>query len=369
MATINLSTLHFNEDAEAGDIVGTLTVTNGGTESFTFTLSSSLGERFKIDGNKLVVKTAGNTLFDFESNDLNDFVVAISATGDQGTNIAATDFDLVVDDVNEAPTGLTVTGGIIAENTAVDAEIASLAGIDQDANSTFTYSLVTDQTGNTAATNAFFKIGEGDKANKVLLKSGLDDAQVGAHTLWVKVTDSGNPALSTVKQVTVTITDTVETATGTSRNDSLVGTIGSDILMGGAGNDKIYGLAGDDVINGGLGKDILVGGAGKDKFVFDTPVKKGAFDQVVDFNVVDDTLQFSLASLKSFKVKALKAGKLNKKFFTVGDKAKDSNDYLYYNKKNGFVYLDSDGAGGKKGIEILKLKPGTAVSADDFLFI
>ena len=137
---------------------------------------------------------------------------------------------------------------------------------------------------------------------------------------------------------------------------------------------------------------MLTGGAGKDTFVFDTPVKKGHFDHVTDFNSADDTLQFNLAALKSIKVKAskkdvefgdfkgkktgllgldkvFKKGKLEKKFFTVGDHAKDGNDYVFYNKKNGIVYLDVDGAGGKKGIEILKLKPKTQISVDDFLFV
>ncbi|MDG2571157.1 hypothetical protein P7L87_26750, partial [Vibrio parahaemolyticus] len=67
--------------------------------------------------------------------------------------------------------------------------------------------------------------------------------------------------------------------------------------------------------------------------------------------------------------KIFKEGKLEKKFFTVGTTSKDGNDYVVYNKKNGTVYLDVDGSGGAKPIEILKLKPGTAVSFNDFLFI
>ena len=69
----------------------------------------------------------------------------------------------------------------------------------------------------------------------------------------------------------------------------------------------------------------------------------------------------------------MKGQKLQKKFFNVGTKLNDtpdgSNDYVFYNKKNGFVYLDVDGSGKGKGIEILKLKPGTMLTADDFLFI
>ena len=120
---------------------------------------------------------------------------------------------------------------------------------------------------------------------------------------------------------------------------------------------------------------------------------------MVDFVSADDTIQISLSALQtliksakksddnpskgdhhsskkgkpdasSFSIdKAFKKGKLEKKFFTISSDGKDSNDFIYYNKKNGFVYLDVDGSGGRKGIEILQLKPGTSVAADDFLFI
>jgi hypothetical protein len=69
----------------------------------------------------------------------------------------------------------------------------------------------------------------------------------------------------------------------------------------------------------------------------------------------------------------MKDQKLQKKFFNVGTKLNDtpdgSNDYIFYNKKSGIVYLDVDGSGKGKGIEVLKVKPGTTLIADDFLFI
>jgi Ca2+-binding RTX toxin-like protein len=169
------------------------------------------------------------------------------------------------------------------------------------------------------------------------------------------------------------------------------------MLSGFGGNDKLYGLDGDDMLIGGAGKDMLYGGAGKDTFVFDTKVKKGHFDHIKDFNVADDTIQVSLSAIGSFKVKmskkdalgamkggkdkggdkvstfkldkVLKKGKLDSKFFSLADKAKDSSDMFYYNSKNGFLYIDADGSGKGKGIEIAKLSKGLNLTADDFLFI
>jgi hypothetical protein len=292
-----------------------------------------------------------------------------------------------------------VTGGTIAEDAAIDTPVADLSAADQDRGETFTYSLV-DANG-AAYTDTYFMI----DGSSIKLKAGLDNAQVGPYTLSVKVTDSGG--LSYTEQVTITVTNSAETKTGTNKNDRLIGTADDDILNGLDGNDTIYGRAGNDTINGGSGKDKLYGEAGQDTFVFDTAVKKGHFDQIMDFKPSDDTIQISLAALKAFKVKGpktsdvlskkgadddkgkpddkggsksvgfdklfVKGQKLQKKFFNVGTKLNDtpdgSNDYIFYNKKNGFVYLDVDGSGKGKGIEILKMKPGTTLTADDFLFI
>ncbi|MFC1455234.1 calcium-binding protein [Microvirga arabica] len=280
-------------------------------------------------------------------------------------------------DVNEAPTDIIVTGGTISEATSMGTVVATLATVDPDAadqGATFTYSLV-DAQGN-AATSPFFTV----EGNSIKLSASLDD-QVGPQILYVKVADPQDSSLFRIEQVTITVTNSPEAKTGTNKNDRLVGTADMDILNGLGGNDTIFGLAGNDIINGGAGKDKLYGGDGQDTFVFDTAVKKGHFDQIMDFKASDDTIQISLAALKAFKVKGPKVSdvqakkgsddkgkpddkgggrpdkgskksvgfdkifkkgeKLEKKFFNVGTKLNDtpdgSNDYVFYNKKNGFV--------------------------------
>ncbi|MBD2750437.1 hypothetical protein IC232_27645 [Microvirga sp. BT688] len=344
-------------------------------------------------------------------------------------NFEITVFDLEEDPKDLTMSGGTAAedasaGTVVATLNAIDED----AG-DQE---NLTYAFVTNAEGRTVTTDPLFVI-EGNqiklKSQPGDTKAGtytfwvraFDDNSAGTE-----------PNKWTVKQITLTITDvtkdpveTVNTINGGAKNDSLPGTAGADIINGGAGNDKLYGYAGNDtllgsagkdtlyagegndVLNGGASKDKLYGGAGQDTFVFDTAVRKGQFDQIYDFKASDDTIQISLAALKAFKVKGpktsdvhsknssddkgkpddkggskksvgfdkifMKDQKLQKKFFNVGTKLNDtpdgSNDYIFYNKKNGFVYLDVDGSGKGKGIEILKVKPGTTLTADDFLFI
>jgi serralysin len=433
VATITLSGSTLLETATPGMVIGTLGVNGGANgEVFTYALADSLSDRFEIIQNptsgdwELVVKTAGSDLFDFETDALNHFDIAITATGDQQTAIDPGAFTLQVSNVNEAPTGANLSANAVAENTGTNAEIGTLSAIDADLNDTFTFTLtddaggrfkldasgtkllvadgskldyegagsheikvlVTDAGGLTVektltinvtnvneapsdiklSTLSAPSVAEGtatgteigalsaldpdmgdtftftlkddaqgrfklDATGKKLLvadSSKLDYEAAASHQIKLEVKDAGGMTFE--KTLTISVADGVDTFLGTKRNDTLVGTNGMDKLMGDAGNDKLYGLDGDDVLNGGLGKDFLYGGKGKDTFLFNSPVKKGQFDQVMDFNAKDDTLEFSLSSSKSFKIKGMKAGKLNKKFFTIGDHAKDKNDYIYYKR-------------------------------------
>lgn len=392
-ATILLSKLTLPENPTDGAVIGVLSVQDAeGDETFEYQLADSLDERFEIRLNEvtgqyeLVVKTGGS-LFDFEDDALDDFLIEIAATGDQGTEIEPTPFTIAVTD-NTAPTDIALSKTSVVEHAAAGTEVGSLSALDPDADDTFTFTLTDDAEGR-------FEIVDG----KLVVKDGalLDFLTAASHDVTIQVTDSDSNTFA--KTLTINVSDAVDIRNGTSKNDKIFGTDGADMIDGRAGNDKVYGRGGNDLINGGSGKDILYGGAGPDSFVFDTALKKGHFDQVMDFVSADDTLQISLSALKtliksakksddnpfknddhsskkgrsdmnSFSIdKAFKKGKLEKKFFTIGSEGKDSSDFICYNKKNGSVYLDVDGSGGRKGIEILKLKPGTSVSADDFLFI
>ena len=153
---------------------------------------------------------------------------------------------------------------------------------------------------------------------------------------------------------------------GQDGNDTLYGGMHADTLQGGNGNDRLYGDAGNDALDGGAGKDTLSGGAGRDNFIFRTKLNaKTNVNTITDFNVKDDTIRLENSIFK----KLGKAGKLKPDFFTIGSKAQDGNDYLIYNKKNGYLFYDADGSGSRKAVLFVKLKPGLALTDKDFYII
>ena len=150
--------------------------------------------------------------------------------------------------------------------------------------------------------------------------------------------------------------------TGNALNNSITGNAGNNTINGGLGNDKLW---------GGLGNDVLSGGAGKDIFVFDTkPNRTANLDKILDFSVKDDTIWLdNKIFTKLGKGTPTKPVKLNAKFFTIGDKAKDGNDYLVYNAKTGVLSYDIDGSGTKAAVAIATLKKGLKLTYADFFVI
>ncbi|WP_201838851.1 M10 family metallopeptidase C-terminal domain-containing protein [Microvirga zambiensis] len=148
--------------------------------------------------------------------------------------------------------------------------------------------------------------------------------------------------------------------------------VGDDDVHGSTGDDTLSGGSGADCLYGGEGSDILRGGSGKDIFVFDTtPNKKTNLDRIVDFNVNDDSIWLDNAVFTKLGKKGTPdhPAPLKKDFFTIGDKAKDKNDYIVYDDKKGILYYDQDGSGSKAAIEIAKLDKNLKMTNKDFFVV
>ncbi|MGO4524969.1 hypothetical protein AB4097_08910 [Microvirga sp. 2MCAF35] len=271
----------------------------------------------------------------------------ISVTDGNGDPVTATGITVEATAANRAPSDIGLTGSSIEELAANGTVIGTLTTQDNNAGESFSYSL-TDTAGGRFAL----------AGNKLVVANGfsLDFEQASSHRITVKSTDRLGASIE--KSFIVNVMDkAVEIVTAPDTGVKLVGGRNKDILTGGRGNDTLA---------GGLGNDILKGNAGKNIFVFDTkPNRKSNADKILDFNVKDDTIQLDNAIFK----KLGKVGKLKAAYFTIGDKAKDGNDYLIYNKIKGTLSYDADGSGKGAAVLIATLAKKLKMTAADFFVI
>jgi Ca2+-binding RTX toxin-like protein len=143
--------------------------------------------------------------------------------------------------------------------------------------------------------------------------------------------------------------------TGNSLNNVIVGNAGANTISGGEGNDRFNGRAGNDQLTGGTGKDV---------FVFNAALNKTSnVDTITDFSVADDTVWLENAIFN----KLTQTGELSRDYFTTGTAAKDANDYIIYNKSNGYLYYDADGSGQGAAVLFAKLPNKPALTNLDFI--
>ncbi|MBM3525101.1 MAG: calcium-binding protein, partial [Alphaproteobacteria bacterium] len=177
------------------------------------------------------------------SNSDADFNLTIVATATEATGgdtaSSTTTLAVTVASVNDAPVDLTLTGGSIAENSAIGSTVGTVAGVDVDSGEVLTYSLV-NSAGGKFAVNA---------STGVITSAGsLDYEAASSHTIVVRVTDAAGATYD--ETMTVSVTD----VTG----ETLVGGAGSDTLLGGTGSDTLSGGSGADYLSGGDGDDVLL---------------------------------------------------------------------------------------------------------------
>ena len=188
-----------------------------------------------------------SALLDYESATSHAITVRVT---DQGALTFDKSFTIAVTDINEAPTNATLSGGIVAENSANGTVVGTVTGVDPDQGAVLSYALVTDAGGRFAINSASGAI---TVANGTL----LDYESATSHSVTVRVTDQDG--LTFDKLFTIALTNVAGvTLTGTSAANTLNGTAEEDTLSGLAGNDTLDGRGGPDTMLGGLGNDTFV---------------------------------------------------------------------------------------------------------------
>jgi Ca2+-binding RTX toxin-like protein len=313
------------------DVVGTLSATDADGDVLTYKLLDNAGGRFAIDGNKLVLAGLGVNFEDVPSHQI---------------KVEASD--------GKATTEQVFTIGIKDETTL------NIKGTKK--NDKLNGGLLDDiLKGGSGTGNDTIKGSTGD--DKLYGENGNDSLQ-GGDGIDSLFGGAGNDTLKGEAG-----RDLVK---GDAGNDKAYGGSGNDKLYGGKGNDLLKGDADDDILYGEAGNDQLYGGKGKDVFVFNQkPSKTANLDKIMDFNVADDTIWLEnkiFTKLGKAGSEALPAA-LNAVSFVTGSKAKDSKDYIIYDKKKGILYYDADGTGKSAAVEIATIKKGLKLTFDDFKII
>ena len=357
---ISFQDIEVSQVTQSGTIVGVLMASDTDGHEISYTLTDESDELFDLvknpNGSWSVRVASGETL-DYETEEHKSFTVV----GSDGFNDVERTFFLTF--VDKAPT-LSFTSVSVNEGAQNGAVVGKLKVTDpEDDDVIFTLSSSSAQ---------LFELQDNEEGGyDIVVRNGvvLDYEDLGHHTINITAS-SGTHRLD--RSFALNLVDQADLVMGTNGKDVLKGGAGRDILKGMAKDDTLLGNDGDDILYGGTGKDNLTGGKGQDVFVFDTkPSKKTNLDKVADFDVKDDSIWLD----NKVFAKLGKAGsvitpaKLNKGFFKVGDKAKDKDDYLVYNKKTGILSYDADGLGSKAAIEIAQLKKGLALKASDFFVI
>jgi LPXTG-site transpeptidase (sortase) family protein len=186
--------------------VGTFSTTDpdvGDTHTYELVEGGGSGDNgsFTIDGNTLrtAVSLAGGS-----------YTIRVRSTDPGGLSIDEA-FTISVGSSNNSPTDVSLSSGSIAENQGANALVGTLSTTDPDAGDSFTYALVSG-TGDTD--NTTFNI----SGSSLRSTASLDYEAKNSYSIRVRSTDSGG--LSTDKQFTITVTDTVENTTTTIISDS-----------------------------------------------------------------------------------------------------------------------------------------------------
>ncbi len=194
---VNDSVVAATEGAGGGTLVGTISATDPEGQPLAYSLDAASDALFDLvlaqDGMNYEIRVAAGVTLNYENPAHGSVKVNVS----DGVNTVVSTLDLDLADVNEAPTAIRVTGGLVAENAPVGKVFATLSTLDQDANDSFTYTLVADETGAAPAVHPLFEI-DGDQ---ISLKAALDDDKLGLHELWVKSADEAGHSI--VRAITV----------------------------------------------------------------------------------------------------------------------------------------------------------------------
>jgi hypothetical protein len=192
---IDLSNDNVDENAAAGTAVGTLSTTDpdaGDTHTYTLVAGTGSADNasFTVVGDEL--RTAAAFNFEVKAS----YSVRVRST-DAGGLFTEKAFTVTVNDVNEAPSNISLSNSSVQEGSPAASAVGDFSTTDADPGDTHTYTLVA---GAGDADNASFQIA----SNHLQTAAVFTYATKSSYTIRVRSTDAGG--LFFEKQFTITVT-------------------------------------------------------------------------------------------------------------------------------------------------------------------
>ena len=173
-------------------------------DTHTYTLSGADADSFEVVDGKLKFKSSQSPNFETKST----FAITVTSTDAAGSSLAQS-FSVTINDLNEAPTSITLSANAVDENAAA-AEIGTLTAVDEDAGDSVTFSL--------SGTDAdSFEIVEG----KLQLKSGISADYETQTSYSVTVTGTDSDGLTTSEDFTINVNNLNDNRSGNFKRQRL----------------------------------------------------------------------------------------------------------------------------------------------------
>ena len=226
---LNVSNNSINENVGPTTLIGSLSsIDPDSNQTFTYGLVAGSGatdnSAFSIFGDQLYLKA--NPDFETQST----YSIRIETRDGDGLSYQR-QFMLTVNNLNDAPTDISLSNAAINENVPINTVVGNLSTTDQDAGNTFTYSFAT---GAGDADNGSFNI----SGSSLRFSISPDFESKSSYSLRLRSTDQSGAFTEKPFVVTVNNLDNI-----------VIGTSGNDTFSATPEFDSIQTLDGDDTIN------------------------------------------------------------------------------------------------------------------------
>ena len=232
--SISLSASAIDEN-QFGGIVGNLTTADEDSgDTHTYTISGDGSEYFEVVNGQLKLKD--NFAANYE--DKNTYTLTLTSTDSGGLSIS-TDITVNINDINDAPTGIDITGSLFINDGITGGTVGQITTIDEDAVDTHSYRISGKDASSFEIVNGTLKM-----KNSATAISSLQSE----YEITIVTTDKGGLSWSEDYTIEVNVAPTAVTLDSMDVDESYIGaSVGGFLVFDPNTNDEFtYVLSGSD---------------------------------------------------------------------------------------------------------------------------